>query len=493
MRRIGVADTEIMTAEPRRGTRVRSAAAKPAWYLPAALVTDAAGIAIPVVLVFVTTRQPYPALCAALAAGGWLAVRAARRRYSARQLGESGAVVPLLQDWLLLFGVLAVVRAFTADSAAEPQPALLALLPGLVLTVVTAKLLHHHLVAARREGQAVRRVLVVAEPATADHVVGQLAARTDHEYVVVGVVPVGEAPLSCGAPEAARLGPVPSDRAGWDAQAVLSAAREHGAELVLAAPGPLLPASRLRQLAWAMHDAGLPLAVLPGIAEVAERRLRLSVVAGLTLLHIAPPLRRGAQSTLKAASDRVAAAVGIALLAPVFALIAAAVKFTSPGPVFHKQTRLGRGGAPFTMWKFRSMVEDAEQQKSALSVVNEHDGSPIFKIRRDPRVTRVGEALRRSSLDELPQLFNVLRGEMSLVGPRPPLPEEVARYSDTELRRLAVKPGMTGLWQVSGRSDLTWDETIALDLHYVENWSFAHDMDVMARTLRAVVDGRGAY
>jgi lipopolysaccharide/colanic/teichoic acid biosynthesis glycosyltransferase len=153
---------------------------------------------------------------------------------------------------------------------------------------------------------------------------------------------------------------------------------------------------------------------------------------------------------------------------------------------------VGRDQEIFTMWKFRSMATDADRRMAELQARNEHDGL-MFKMRRDPRVTRVGRVLRRTSLDELPQLFNVLRGDMSLVGPRPPLPEEVASYDATALRRLRVKPGMTGLWQVSGRSDLSWDETIQLDLHYVDNWSFSSDLDVMSRTLRAVVDGRGAY
>jgi lipopolysaccharide/colanic/teichoic acid biosynthesis glycosyltransferase len=158
----------------------------------------------------------------------------------------------------------------------------------------------------------------------------------------------------------------------------------------------------------------------------------------------------------------------------------------------HRQTRIGRGGKPFTMAKFRTMVADAERLRYQLTGTNEQDGR-MFKIRRDPRITRVGRVLRRCSLDELPQLFNVVRGHMSLVGPRPPLPDEVAGYDEVELRRLAVKPGLTGLWQVSGRSDLSWDETVALDLRYVDNWSPAGDLGVLVRTVRVVVAGTGAY
>jgi len=232
--------------------------------------------------------------------------------------------------------------------------------------------------------------------------------------------------------------------------------------------------------------------VLPGLVHVAVRRVQLDAPAGLAMLHIAPPSRRGVQPVLKSVLDRTGAALGLLLLSPVFGLVAAAVRLTSQGPAFHRQIRYGQGCVPFTMWKFRTMVVDAEERKNELNGANENDGL-MFKMRRDPRVTRIGRVLRRLSLDELPQLLNVLRGEMSMVGPRPPLPDEVARYDEVEVRRLAVKPGITGLWQVSGRSDLSWDETLAIDLRYVDNWSLSGDVDVMARTLRAVVDGRGAY
>lgn len=450
-----------------------------------------AGVAVPVAVVFEVIDRPRPIAAALLATVLWLGVQAAQRRFDSRLIGESRWVLATLQDWLILLGLLALARTAIGEQS-DPIAALLALLPALVVTAGYRVAVHLHLNASRRAAFAVRRVLVVGEPGAADAVVGQLASRTDHAYVVVGVVPVGDAANGSGAPEAARLGAVPPGAPRWDADAVLGAAGEHAAELVLVVPGPLLSGARMRSLAWALHESGLPMAVLPGIAEVAPRRIRLSVAGGLAVLHIAPPLRRGAQVALKSALDRTGAAVGLALLAPLFAVLAVAIRATSPGPVFHRQQRLGRDRTPFTMWKFRTMVADAEALRAELAAVNEHEG-PLFKIRKDPRVTRLGRLLRRTSVDELPQLINVLRGEMSLVGPRPPLPEEAARYDEVEVRRLAVKPGMTGLWQVSGRSDLSWDETLALDLQYVENWSLTADVDVMARTLRAVVDGRGAY
>jgi exopolysaccharide biosynthesis polyprenyl glycosylphosphotransferase len=209
----------------------------------------------------------------------------------------------------------------------------------------------------------------------------------------------------------------------------------------------------------------------------------------------APPPRcldYRARHTIKNLSDRLAAAAALILLLPVLIAIAAAVKLGDHGPVFFRQVRVGRNGRPFHVFKFRTMIADAEAQKAALEAQNESDGL-LFKIKDDPRITKAGTWLRRYSLDELPQLFNVLLGQMSLVGPRPALPEEASEYGDTVRRRLAVRPGITGLWQVSGRSDLSWDEAVRLDLRYVENWSFALDLQILWKTWSAVTHGDGAY
>ncbi|MCJ1680856.1 sugar transferase [Streptomyces sp. APSN-46.1] len=464
---------------------------KARWYLPAAVTADFLGAAVPVGLVFEAAQQVRPVYCAAFAALVWTGVQALRRRYAARALGESRGVLPVLHDWLILIGVLAVARV-VADESTPRLAALGALLPALCVTVACRKLTYRHLSAARREAQAVSRVLVVGEPEAAEDVIAHLAARTDHPYVVVGVVPVGAGSLESGVPVAARLGADLPAAPNEDSAAVLGAVRTHHADLVLVAPGARIAGERLRRVAWALHDAGLELAVFPGLVETSVKRLETLSVGGLAVLRIAPPVRRGVQTLLKSALDRTGAAFGLLALSPFFLAVVLAIRFGSRGPAFYSQHRIGRDGAPFVMWKFRTMVVDADELKAELSGSNENDG-PMFKMRRDPRVTRVGRLLRRTSMDELPQLFNVLTGSMSLVGPRPPLPEEVAQYDEVELRRLTVRPGMTGLWQISGRSDLSWDETIQLDLQYVDNWSFTSDVDVMGRTLRAVVDGRGAY
>jgi exopolysaccharide biosynthesis polyprenyl glycosylphosphotransferase len=200
----------------------------------------------------------------------------------------------------------------------------------------------------------------------------------------------------------------------------------------------------------------------------------------------------GAKRTIKIFFDLAVATAALCLLSPLFVFIALAVMLQDGRPVFFAQIRIGKDGEPFTVVKFRTMVPDAERRKEAITALDEGDGL-LFKIRKDPRITATGVWLRRWSLDELPQLFNVLLGEMSLVGPRPPLPSEVAKYGYDVRRRLVVKPGLTGLWQVNGRSDLSREDAVRLDLRYVENWSFALDLQILWKTCAAVVRGHGAY
>ncbi|ROQ72864.1 exopolysaccharide biosynthesis polyprenyl glycosylphosphotransferase [Streptomyces sp. CEV 2-1] len=457
----------------------------PGRYLPLVICLDLLGLGLPGWLVLRTDGEPGALAGASAAALVWSAVRAARGRYSLRAPGRPAGALTVSGDWLLLIGVLAVLWT-VADGSIDPAAAVVALIPGLLAATAVSGVRQLPRWGKRRTA---RRVLVVGETAGVDRAVRLLGSRSDHGYVVVAAVPVGTAALNCDAPVPGRLAPTPADD---DASTVLGAAFAHEADLALVVPGPELTEERLRRLSWGLHDGGLELSVLSHLSEIAAGRVRPASAAGLTLLHIVPPLRRGAQPALKAAVDRTGAALGLLALAPLLLLVAAAVRLTSRGPVFHRQIRHGQHNRPFTMWKFRTMIADAERHRAHLAASNEIDG-PMFKMRRDPRVTRVGRLLRRSSLDELPQLFNVLRGDMSLVGPRPPLPDEVSRYDERELRRLAVKPGLTGLWQVSGRSDLSWQETVSLDLWYVDNWSVATDMGLMARTLRAVTDGRGAY
>jgi exopolysaccharide biosynthesis polyprenyl glycosylphosphotransferase len=227
--------------------------------------------------------------------------------------------------------------------------------------------------------------------------------------------------------------------------------------------------------------------------EVAWPRLHIQPVAGLPLVHVEEPEFTGFRRVLKVAFDRTVALLALAILAPVALGVAVAVRVTSRGPVFFRQGRVGRDGRMFKMVKFRSMYVDAEARRAELEARNVNADGVLFKIRNDPRITPVGRVIRKYSLDELPQLLNVLTGKMSLVGPRPPLPAEVARYGDDMRRRLLVKPGLTGLWQISGRSDLSWEETKQLDLRYVENWSLGTDLLILWKTPAAVAKASGAY
>ena len=249
---------------------------------------------------------------------------------------------------------------------------------------------------------------------------------------------------------------------------------------------------RLQRLAWQLEGSGAEMVVAPMLMEVAGPRLHVSGVLGMPLLRVSAPAFTGMRRVVKGVMDRVGSFVLITLSFPFLLLAAVAIAVDSRGPVFYSQRRVGKDGKEFTIVKFRTMVRNADRIKKQLTSVNEGAGV-LFKMRKDPRVTRVGSILRRYSIDELPQLFNVLTGAMSLVGPRPPLPEESARYEPDVRRRLLVKPGLTGLWQVSGRSDLPWEEAVRLDLRYVEDWSLALDAMILWKTFRAVLGGQGAY
>jgi exopolysaccharide biosynthesis polyprenyl glycosylphosphotransferase len=255
---------------------------------------------------------------------------------------------------------------------------------------------------------------------------------------------------------------------------------------------PEMSGVRLRDLAWELEKTDTDLCVAPALLDVAGPRTTIRPVAGLPLLHVDHPEFTGARRVIKAAFDRTVALAALILTAPLFVFVVFAIRTADGGPALFRQTRVGKDGRAFTVYKFRTMVLDAEERKAQLAEHNEHDGV-LFKIRSDPRITRVGGWLRRWSVDELPQFINVLLGDMSLVGPRPALPDEAARYAEHVRRRLMVKPGITGLWQVNGRADLSWDESVRLDLRYVENWSFVLDLQILWKTLSVVSRGSGAY
>ena len=352
-----------------------------------------------------------------------------------------------------------------------------------LLTLVARYLARRSLHRRREQGRCVKRVVVVGRGGAVLELVDRLG-RTRHaglDVVAVCVTPNDRSRV-------ARALDLPV--AGLDD--VLDTAIRLGVDTIAVTSASETAAEYLRALSWQLEGTDLELLVAPGLVEVAGPRLRIRPFDGLPLLAVEQPRFEGWRRVVKGALDRSIACAALLLLAPVMVGLALAVRCSGPGPVLYRQQRVGLGGNSFTMLKFRSMTPGADQQVAGLSDGNDADGL-LFKIRHDPRVTPVGRWLRRLSLDELPQLLNVLVGHMSLVGPRPPLPTEVARYDSSVSRRLLVKPGLTGLWQISGRSDLPWEEAVRLDLRYVENWSLALDAQILWKTARAVVTASGAY
>ncbi|MGP3963323.1 sugar transferase [Nonomuraea sp. 3N208] len=354
----------------------------------------------------------------------------------------------------------------------------LALLTTLYFRYRMRKRLHRR----RAVGDYMRQVIAVGHRESILNLVMQFRRQPHHGMQVVG---------AC-LPEHAMnvdLDGIPVLGSFGDVAAVV--AREQ-ADAVAVLACPELDGAALRRLAWSLETARTDLFVAPALMDVAGPRISIKPVAGMPLLHVEHPDLDGTRQVVKTVFDRLVAVAALLLLALPLLAIALVIRLTSHGPALFYQIRVGKGGKEFRVVKFRTMVADAEQLKDALLDANEFDGV-LFKIRNDPRITKVGAFLRKYSLDELPQLLNVLRGEMSLVGPRPPLPEEAGRYAADVRRRLVVKPGMTGLWQVSGRSDLTWEESVRLDLRYVENWSLILDLQILWKTWSVVTRGEGAY
>ncbi|MGW6159860.1 sugar transferase, partial [Streptomyces sp. NPDC055144] len=273
---------------------------------------------------------------------------------------------------------------------------------------------------------------------------------------------------------------------------VASHVHRDGYRVVAVTPDPHWSPDRLQRLAWNLEGSDAEMVVAPVLMEVAGPRLHVDAVLGIPLLRVSMPTFTGGRRAVKGVVDRMGATLLLILFAPLMVLVGLFVAVDSRGGALYRQRRVGKDGREFTIFKFRTMVAGAHGARAQLADRNEGAGL-LFKLHRDPRVTRVGAVLRRYSIDELPQLFNVLTGSMSLVGPRPPLPEESAAYGPDIRRRLLVKPGLTGLWQISGRSDLPWQEAVRLDLRYVEDWSLALDTVILWKTLRAVLQGQGAY
>ena len=335
----------------------------------------------------------------------------------------------------------------------------------------------------RRHGHLRQGVIIAGNPRHVDEVAAVLRRESWLGYTVLGALTSSEGQL------VETPAGIPILGSTTDAVDAIDGV---SADVILFADGAFSSAHDLRRAMWALESHSVQCIVVPSLTDISTERLKVRPVAGLPLVHVDAPRTLRASHWAKRTFD-VLGSLGIMLLiSPVWLATALTVKLHDGGPVLFRQTRIGRDGRPFSCLKFRSMVVEAEQLRAELEV-NHERSAVLFKMAEDPRVTRPGRLIRRLSIDELPQLWNVLRGQMSLVGPRPPLPHEAARYGSDMSRRLRVRPGMTGLWQVSGRSDLSWDETVRLDLYYVDNWSMVQDLNILARTVSAVLSSRGAY
>ena len=412
----------------------------------------------------------------------WVLSCASVRAYEHRFLGTGS------EEFQRVFnaGVRLVALTAVVSLAFRLEPARLYVLISLPTTVVLTLLLRYaarqRLHRLRAAGQCLHKVVVVGRERSCAELIRQLSREPQAGFSVVGAcIDRAQGPEVEGVPVVGT------------SSSIVKALRATGADTVAVGAWSDLSQADLRRLSWQLEGSGIDLVVAPSLTDVAGPRIHIRPVSGLPLLHVEEPEFSGVRRLVKNTVDRTAALLGLLVALPLLLVLAIVVRVTSPGPAFFRQERVGTEGEHFTMFKLRSMYTDAEQRLADLQALNQHGDGVLFKMKDDPRVTPVGTWLRRFSLDELPQLFNVVKGDMSLVGPRPPLQSEVSKYHTDVRRRLLVKPGLTGLWQISGRSELSWDESVRLDLHYVENWSLALDAHILWRTAFAVLARRGAY
>ena len=405
---------------------------------------------------------------------------------SYRVLGTGAQEYRLIADASVrLFGLVAIL-AFLFKIDFARGYILLAFPLGVIILLMSRWIWRQWLGVQRQNGEYSSRVLLVGSEASTMYLASELARLPTAGYHVVGAcIPNGTVAGYLGDTGVPVF--VSIDR-------LQEAMGQSGADTVVITSSEELSAEKIREISWSLEPGRQHLVVAPSLTDIGGPRIHTRPVAGLPLIHVETPRYSGAKQFTKRAFDLVVSSLLIACLSPLLALVAIGVRLTSSGPVLFRQERIGIDGKHFEMLKFRSMVTNAEEMLEQLKLQHRDKGnSVLFKMSNDPRITPIGRLLRRFSLDELPQLFNVLGGSMSLVGPRPPLEREVDHYDAHVHRRFLVKPGITGLWQVSGRSNLSWADTVRLDLYYVENWSITGDLNILLRTARAVLARDGAF
>lgn len=434
-----------------------------------------------------STGIPDVVICVALAIGWWVLLSVWGSR-DTKILGHGHEEYKrVVSSSIWLFGTIAIV-SYTFQFETARGYVGIALPVGVIGLLLGRFLVRQFLTVERQAGKSTSRVLIIGGPSSAEHL-----ARSFANHPTAGYLPV--ATYLPGTPEGTTVAEelqLPTLGHETDADSIASAIANFRPDAVALSGGIQLPPRTIRALGWALTDLDVRMIMAPALTDVAGPRIHTQPVAGLPLIHVSTPNLAPRQRFVKRLFDLAGAGILVVCLAPVMAVLALMVRFDSPGPILFRQERVGTRGTKFRMLKFRSMVMDAERRLSDLHKLNQGN-DVLFKMRDDPRVTRIGRIMRRYSLDELPQLLNVLNGSMSLVGPRPPLPAEVDRYEPHVHRRLLVRPGLTGLWQVSGRSLLSWEDSVRLDLYYVENWSLLGDLVILLRTVRAVFHSTGAY
>jgi exopolysaccharide biosynthesis polyprenyl glycosylphosphotransferase len=418
----------------------------------------------------------------------WSLTLALSRTRDLRIIGQGAdEYASVARATVLVFGWVAILSLLFKWDASRGYLAI-AFPLGLAGLLVGRRLWRGWLRRQRRKGRAYSRVLVVGGVRSSKRIAEGFLAGDSAGYRVTGVwVPDRQGDLNEWLDIPAAFIPVMGTK-----RTLIDALNISEADTVIVTDTEHLGHDGLKDLAWQLEGASIDLMVSPNVIDVAGPRIHVRGVSNMPFIHLEQPTYAGAAKFAKTAFDKVFAASFLVFTSPVLLAIAVAVKIDSRGPALYRSERIGVGGKPFFMLKFRSMSVNADLQVVHLASTDEGAG-PMFKMKDDPRITRVGRFLRRYSLDEFPQFMNVLRGEMSVVGPRPPLRREVEQYEDSTRRRLLVRQGVTGLWQVSGRSDLTWEETVRLDLDYVENWSMMRDLQIIWRTVKTVANSEGAY
>jgi exopolysaccharide biosynthesis polyprenyl glycosylphosphotransferase len=410
----------------------------------------------------------------------WLWALSLADSRSHRVIGTGSAeYIRVVDSSFRLFGAVAII-AFLFQIDLARGFFLISLPLGVLVLILLRWLWRHWLITKRVHGEYMNRVLLVGSGHSVRQIAHELARSPRAGYLVVGAcVPSGRVADTIPGTDIPVMGNV--DSVG---RAVLAT----HADTVAVTSADDLPPEKVKEISWGLEAGRQHLVLAPSIADIAGPRIHMRPVSGLPLVHVETPRFSLGQRVIKRSADLVVAIITLVLASPLLAVLAIGVKLSSPGPILFRQRRVGYRGSEFTMLKFRSMVSNAEELLVTLQQTMRDSGNEVmFKMRDDPRVTRLGRLLRRYSLDELPQLLNVLGGSMSLVGPRPPLPSEVATYADHVHRRFLVKPGITGLWQISGRSSLSWEESVRLDLSYVENWSLLGDVSIFMKTARAAL------